>query len=729
MMELKSNLKLTFHGVVRSYSQVFFSDSILFGVLLMVVSFIDFYAGMAGLIAVFATCITGSMLGLDRNQMAVGTYGFNSFLVGISIGVWFQPGVLLYIIIALASVLTLLISVSVRGVFIKYGLPFLSIPFLLGAWIMMLATRELSFLGISERGIFTLNELYVVGGKPMVHLYEWWNQIEFARPVKIYLQSLGAIIFQYNTFAGLLIAIGLLISSRIAFSLSLLGFFTAYYFYQLTGAQISDLNYSYIGFNYILTSVAIGGFFLIPSAKSYLWSVLLIPVVALITISTASALGIFGLPVYALPFNMVVILFLYAVKFRVNRSEGVPEVIFQQNSPEKNLYAWSNDTTRFRHEIVPLRFPFFGTWSVSQGHEGDETHKGEWRHAWDFIIQDKSGSQFRGKGDFPEDYYCYGKPVTAAADGLIESVTDDISDNIIGEANIKENWGNTVVVRHNDYLYTSVSHLKPGSVPVKKGERVRTGDLLGKCGNSGRSPFPHLHFQVQTSPFVGAPTLNYSIANYIRHNEGKFELVSYGVPLKDELISNIEANRLLRDAFRFVPGRNIVWEAADGSQIKTEWEVQTSAYNYQYIKCLKTGAIAWFRFDESMFWFTHFTGSRDSLLFSFFLAAYKIPLGYYDGLQTADRLPVDTLFSGPLLWLQDFIAPFHLFLRPEYSLDSPGSAGDIEPLEINLKSTVVRNIYRKRLSEENFSLVVDEKGISRFVTGSDDDKMEYVRCG
>jgi urea transporter len=52
---------------------------------------------------------------LDRNQMAVGTYGFNSFLVGISIGVWFNPGLLLYIIIVLSAVLTLFISVAVRG--------------------------------------------------------------------------------------------------------------------------------------------------------------------------------------------------------------------------------------------------------------------------------------------------------------------------------------------------------------------------------------------------------------------------------------------------------------------------------------------------------------------------------------------------------------------------------------------------------------------------------------
>ncbi|MBE0673417.1 MAG: urea transporter, partial [Bacteroidales bacterium] len=240
MSDFMDDARLTLKGIVRSYSQVFFSDNLFFGIILMLVSFIDLYAGMAGLLAVVTTCATGSALGYDRHEMSAGTYGFNSFLVGISIGIWFQPGFLLYIIIALASILTFFISVSVKGILFKYGLPFLSIPFLFGAWTLMLATRELSFLGISERGIFTLNELYVLGGDRMVNLYEWWNRLEFARPVKIYLQSLGAILFQYNTFAGMLIAIGLLISSRMAFTLSLLGFFTAYYFYQFAGAQISD---------------------------------------------------------------------------------------------------------------------------------------------------------------------------------------------------------------------------------------------------------------------------------------------------------------------------------------------------------------------------------------------------------------------------------------------------------------------------------------------------------
>lgn len=724
---IKEDVKFTLKGIMRSYSQVFFSDHLLFAVILLLVSFIDLYSGIAGLVAVLTTCAAGALIGFDRNQVAAGTYGFNSFLVGISIGIWFQPTLLLYIIIVLASILTLFISVSVRGVLAKYGLPFLSLPFLFGAWVLTLASRELSFLGISERGIYTLNEMYTLGGSRMVDLYEWWNRLEFARPVKIYLQSLGAILFQYNTFAGFLIAAGLLVSSRIAFTLSLLGFFTAYYFYQFAGAEISDLNYSYIGFNYILTSVAVGGFFLVPSVRSYIWTVVLVPIVALITISLSSALSVFYLPIYALPFNIVVLLFLYAVKFRTWNTSGMAEVIFQQNSPERNLYAWANDQSRFRHEIIPLRFPFFGSWSVSQGHEGTHTHKGEWRHAWDFIITDKNGKQHRGKGDYAEDYFCYGKPVTAAADGIVEMIIDEVEDNPIGDVNIKENWGNTVVIRHAENLFTSVSHLMPGSVKVKKGERVKCGDPIARCGNSGRSPYPHLHFQVQRSPYIGSPTIEYRIANYIGHTDDRPHLTSYGIPKENELVSNVETNNMLKNSFRFIPGRDICLKAAGGGR-RTEWEVATSAYNYQYIRCRETGALAWFRFDESMFYFTHFTGSKSSLLFQFFIAAYKVPLGYYKGFEITDKLPVNMLFSGPLLWLHDFTAPFLMYLKPVFRLRFKDSGSALEPVELKLDTEVTRQIYGRKLSEKRFEITLDEKGVSVFRIHDIKGVKEFIRC-
>ena len=373
---IKDFLKGCVEGILNSYSQIFFSDKKIFSIILLLVSFADVYAGFAGILSVIVANVTAGLMGLDRNVIKKGIYGYNNLLVGLSLGIFYSPGPVLFVLIFLASILTLFISVSLQGVIGKYALPVLSVPFVLSAWIMTLATRNMTFLSISERGIFTINELYTLGGEPFVRIYEWWNNIALIKPLKVYFISLGAIMFQYNVLSGIILAIGLLYYSRISFTLSLLGFFAAFFFYDFVGADITEINYSYIGFNYILTSIAIGGFFIIPSARSYLWSFLLIPIVAILSISLYSLFASAALPIFALPFNLIVLLFLYVLKFRVKPSKKLAEVVIQQNSPEKNLYAWENDVERFRYDMVPMRLPFYGTWFVAQGYDGTMTHKG-----------------------------------------------------------------------------------------------------------------------------------------------------------------------------------------------------------------------------------------------------------------------------------------------------------------------------------------------------------------
>ena len=60
--------------------------------------------------------------------------------------------------------------------------------------------------------------------------------------------------------------------------------------------------------------------------------------------------------------------------------------------------------------------------------------------------------------------------------------------------------GRQVVLRVGPGTYVIYAHMKPGSVRVRAGERVRRGQLLGKLGNSGNSATPHLHLQVQVRP-------------------------------------------------------------------------------------------------------------------------------------------------------------------------------------------------------------------------------------
>jgi urea transporter len=719
-INLRKNAAGFITGLLNSYSQVFFSDNKAFALVILLVSFADVYAGLAGLLAVMVTNITGHLIGLDKRNIGKGIYGFNSLLVGLSLGIYYSPGPVLYILILLASVLTLFVSVNLHGIIGKYGLPFLSLPFVFSAWIMTISAKNMSFLALSERGIFTMNELYTIGGKDLVQVYNWWNTIEFLKPVKTYFISLGAILFQYNVLSGIIISLGLLYFSRIAFTLSLIGFVSAYFFYSFIGADISDINYSYIGFNYILTSVAVGGFFIIPSVRSFLWSLILIPIVALISISTYFLFLTASLPVYALPFNIVVLLFLYTLKLRTEKKEKLHEVIIQQNSPEKNLYSFENDTKRVRYDLVPMRLPFYGPWHVTQDYDGGETHIGSFKYALDFVILNNEGKQYNNKGDIAEDYLCFNKPVLAPADGIVDYVVDNIEDNIIGKPNILDNWGNTVIIRHNDFVYSTLSHLKKGTVAVKKGERVKQGSLIAKCGNSGRSPYPHLHFQVQSLPFIGSGTIEYPLSYYIKNELSGFSLVNYEAPALRETVSNIQVIDLLKNAFEFIPGRTIRFETAlNGKQQVTEWQVFTSEFNLPYIRCMESGAVAYFYNDGNVFFFRHFEGKRSTFLFYFFLAHYKVPLGYYSNFSVADTYPVDLITPKGILFLQDFLAPFHKFIRPVFSLNYSYIDNEVLPTIIKINSSSVTTIGRRAYSRLEFETQITDQGLTTFkATGS-----------
>ncbi|SFP19698.1 Peptidase family M23 [Actinomadura madurae] len=60
--------------------------------------------------------------------------------------------------------------------------------------------------------------------------------------------------------------------------------------------------------------------------------------------------------------------------------------------------------------------------------------------------------------------------------------------------------GNSVVLDLGDGVYAVFAHLRRGSIRVRKGDRVRAGDVLGEVGNSGNSSEPHLHFHLMDRP-------------------------------------------------------------------------------------------------------------------------------------------------------------------------------------------------------------------------------------
>lgn len=91
--------------------------------------------------------------------------------------------------------------------------------------------------------------------------------------------------------------------------------------------------------------------------------------------------------------------------------------------------------------------------------------------------------------------------VVAAAPGTVVGVRDgeqDLNVKLRGKSSLKgKEAGNGVRIDHGDGWTTQYSHLLQGSIGVRKGQRVKTGDVLGMVGLSGNTEFPHVDFSVR----------------------------------------------------------------------------------------------------------------------------------------------------------------------------------------------------------------------------------------
>ncbi len=716
-------------ATLNSYSAIFFFNNKILAAVILLVTFFNFFAGLSGLIAVLVTVLLANSMGLDKIQLKNGIYSFNALLTGLGIGTFFDPGYVFFSLLLLAALLTLLLSVTLSGWLGKNGLPFLSIPFVLAFWFIVLPSSQFENLGLTQRNIFWINEVYAIGGNSLLSLFQTIDTLPIHKMLDIYLRSMSSIFFQSNLFAGIILSIILLISSRIAFSLSILGFLTAYLFAQFSGSEAASITYYNIGANYIMVAIAVGGFFIIPSGYSYLWSVLLVPLTSLVLLFMSKLFGFIQLPVFSLPFSFVVILFVYFLKLRINPSK-LKLTPIQYYSPEINLYTYNNNKDRMSHFLYfPFYLPFWGEWTVTQGHDGEYTHKGDWGKAFDFMIKDDKLRTYASNGLLCENYYCYNKPVLALADGIVEDIIDNVDDNEIGKVNTLNNWGNTIIIRHLPGLYTQISHLKRGSFKVAKGEFVKRGDLLAACGNSGRSPEPHLHFQVQTTPLLGAKTIYYPIAYYQVNGNPEQELHQFSIPSEGAIVSGITVNSLLKTAFDIMPDKSLTYKYVNrnGMEIHEKWDTYTDAYNNKYLYCKETDSIAYYANDGSMFYFTAFYGDKKSLLYYFYLSAYKVFLGNPGDVAIKDAMPLNTIRKKKIrIWLHDFVAPFYTYIRSEYSVKVAVTDTAFDPYLITLISGIDVTILGKTRNESKSTITINDNCIKEFSFESAKTKIKAI---
>ena len=199
---------------------------------------------------------------------------------------------------------------------------------------------------------------------------------------------------------------------------------------------------------------------------------------------------------------------------------------------ESNLPKLERNQTKFI-------LPFKGEWTVFWGgdtkelnyHVENEAQKG----AFDIIITDENGKSHNNNGERNEDYFAFEKELIAPCEAEVVLVVDGIKDNKPGEFNPIYIPGNTVILKTNNGEYLFFAHFKQNSIIVKQGQKVKKGELLGLCGNSGNSSEPHLHFHIQNVEDMNKAT---GAKSYFEKIYVNGELKKDYSPIKNEKIKN-----------------------------------------------------------------------------------------------------------------------------------------------------------------------------------------------
>ncbi len=202
------------------------------------------------------------------------------------------------------------------------------------------------------------------------------------------------------------------------------------------------------------------------------------------------------------------------------------------------------------------------------------------RYAYDFIKVDArggvhftAGSSARQliAGSRTRDAYAWGAPVHAPFDGEVVRALDGVPERewihpareaarMVRNAatftpeRLPEILGNHVILRATGGIgggaagaraperevFGAFVHLAPGSVAVAEGQRVASGDVLGRVGHTGNSTSPHLHFQLMDAldPMT-ARGIPCAFGAYEVERDGAWVPVRDGIPGRRERIRSV----------------------------------------------------------------------------------------------------------------------------------------------------------------------------------------------
>lgn len=532
--------------VARGYAWIALLPSWTAGALLALLTFTQPVIGAIGLVGAISAWYAAHIAGADAGERPVCV--FNGLLSGLFLAHVWVAGLGVIALTLLGGIFSGWLTVVLgRLSWSLVRVPILSFPFAIVAMLTLAASGSLTTLRPS--------------------LYDAPLDL-FGTQADKFLAAIGNLYFMPIPLIGLAIVIVMLLYSRYYLVLALVGYGAAWLWFKMLGAAPEHLANTAWDSNAILAALLVGGLFATPSWTTAALATMAAVMSAWLALALGRIFDAAHLVPFSIPFILAAWLVLYAAVHNIRISSlfnllvpDFPERSFERTQVSKSRVG--------KPGSVPLALPFMGLWTVSQGVSGAYTHRGIWRHALDFIVI-KQGKSFAGQGQHLEDFYAYNLPVLSPAFGQVWRVVNDVPDNTPGRVNVAANWGNFVTIKLADGKFVLLAHLVPGSVAVLPGAWVKPGDVVGKCGNSGRSPQPHIHLHVQTGDEPGSATTPFHLASVMVADHKQAARYELAVVPKEQASLMSAASGEVRP-FYLLAGRGLRYTVVKNEAVNADW--------------------------------------------------------------------------------------------------------------------------------------------------------------
>jgi urea transporter len=289
--------------ILRGIGQVVFQNSPICGLIILgAIWYNSWYYAFILLVGVAVSTLTALLLKADRGLIQDGLFGFNGALVGLAliaftsenfrVGSLPSPYMLFYIMCAAA--LTTMVFSSIAALLGPHRVAPLTMPFNLVAWLFLFAVLKFENIEAGPLSKPVSPDQYA----PVITyvLPTWYMGIG---------NAIGQIFFQDNWITGYLILAGIAVHSRIAAAMALLGAALAAATAVIFGAPEGAIRDGLFGYNAALTGIALGGFFLVLTVRSLIYTVFGIVVTTWLWASVAIFLSPIGMPVFTSTFVIV----------------------------------------------------------------------------------------------------------------------------------------------------------------------------------------------------------------------------------------------------------------------------------------------------------------------------------------------------------------------------------------------------------------------------------------